>query len=68
MACTHDKYRADNYMMASKALTEIKTGNAGVCWMSQIVSVCDDCGADISHAERVRVMTVKEVMKCVALS
>lgn len=62
-SCNHDKYRADNYMMADKALSEIKTGHEGICWMSSIVTHCEYCNADISHAERVRVMDTSEYIK-----
>ena len=68
MTCTHEKYRQDNYMSADRALAAIRSNQSPICWMSIIVVTCEECGENIAHGERVRVMTVKEVMKCAGSS
>ena len=61
MTCTHDMYRSKPYMSDSQALKAIREKN-DICHMSAIIKTCQDCGADISHGRRVRVMSVKEYM------
>ena len=60
--CTHDIHKGDDHMMADRALKAIH-GKNSICWMSAIIKKCETCGADISHARRVRVKTVKEVLR-----
>ena len=63
MTCTHEKYRADNYMMADRALAAIRSNQSDVCYMGQIVTHCDECGEDISRGQRVEIKTVNEYIK-----
>ena len=60
--CTHDKYRADNYMSAGRALAAIRSNQSDICYMGRIVTHCEECNADISRGQRVEVRTVKEVL------
>ncbi len=62
-SCTHEKYRADNYMSADRALATIRSNQSDICYMGIVVTTCDECGGDISHGQRVRVMTTKEYIK-----
>lgn len=55
--CTHEKYKGEGYMMASNALKAMQTGQ--IAWRGMVVDKCE-CGADISQARRVPVMTFEQ--------
>jgi hypothetical protein len=48
-------------MSEQKAMSMLRAKN-DICWMSKIITHCQDCGADISHARVVLVKTVKEYL------
>lgn len=50
-------------MSADRALAAIRSKQSDVCWMGIVATTCDECGGDISHGQRVRVMTTKEYIK-----
>ena len=56
--CTHDRYKANNYMMYSNAVKAFEMGDIKI--IGTPVINCEDCGADISHAKRVKVKSTKE--------
>ncbi len=56
--CTHDRYRSKDYMCHPKALKD-----ENIAWVDKIVTHCQDCGADISHAKRAAVLTADEYMR-----
>lgn len=56
--CTHDRYRAKNYMMSENAMKAMKKGD--IVWRGMIIKNCQDCGVDISHAKRVQVKTFEQ--------
>ena len=56
--CTHDRYRTKDYMCHPKALKD-----ENIAWIDKIVTHCEDCGADISHAKRAAVLTADEYIR-----
>ena len=56
--CTHERYKTENYMLASNALKAMSRGD--IVRIGKVVQSCEDCGMDISHAKRVRVETFEE--------
>jgi len=56
--CTHDKYRSNDYMMYSNAVKAHDKGEIKI--IGTLVINCEDCGADISHAKRVRIKNLEE--------
>lgn len=56
--CTHEKYKAKDYMMYSNAVKAFKRNELKI--IGTPVLKCEDCGADISHAQRVKVKRTKE--------
>lgn len=59
--CTHQCHKTPRHMSESKAMSMLRAKNE-ICWMSKIITNCQDCGADISHARVVLVKTVKEYL------
>ena len=59
--CTHEKYKTKDYMMYSNAVKAFDKGEIKI--IGTVVDVCKDCGADISHAKRVKVKSTKEEPK-----
>lgn len=55
--CTHDKYRSKDYMMYSNAAKAHDRGEIKI--IGTLVINCEDCGADISHAKRVKVKKIE---------
>lgn len=55
--CTHEKYKGDGFMMADNAMKAMKRNE--IAWVGMVIAECE-CGADISHAKRVPVMTYKQ--------
>ena len=59
--CTHEKYKTKDYMMYSNAVKAFEIGDVKI--IGTPVINCEDCGADISHAKRVKVKSTKEEPK-----
>lgn len=59
--CTHEKYKSKDYMMYSNAVKAFEAGDIKI--IGTPVINCEDCGADISHAKRVKVKSTKEEPK-----
>ena len=64
--CAHNRYRQNDYMMVENAKKAMKAGK--ICWMGIVVTDCEICGADISHAKRVQVMTGEQYIKNMGIS
>jgi len=58
LKCTHNKYRSSDYMMYSNAVKAFEKGEIKI--VGTPVIKCEDCGADISHAQRVKVKSTKQ--------
>ena len=56
--CTHDRYKTKDYMMHSNAVKAFEMGDIKI--IGTPVINCEDCGADISHAKRVKIKSLKE--------
>ena len=61
--CTHEKYKTKDYMMYSNAVKAFEAGDIKI--IGTPVTSCEDCGADISHAKRVKVKSTKEEKRSV---
>ena len=60
-SCSHDRYRSKHYMMYSNAVKAFEKGDVQI--IGTTVSECEDCGEDISHANRVKVRNMRETKK-----
>ena len=56
--CTHELYKTKDYMMYSNAAKLFEKGEIKI--IGTIVANCKECGADISHAKRVKIKKVKK--------
>ena len=56
--CTHEKYKTKDYMMYSNAVKAFEAGDIKIIG-TQVIN-CEDCGADISHAKRVKVKSLEK--------
>ena len=59
--CTHERYKAKDYMMYSNAVKAFEKGDVQI--IGTPVSKCEDCCEDISHAKRVKVRNMRETKK-----
>ena len=59
--CTHDRYRSKDYMMYSNAAKAFEKGDIQI--IGTPVIKCEDCGEDISHANRVKIRNMRETKK-----
>ena len=59
--CSHDRYRSKHYMMYSNAVKAFEKGDIQI--IGTPVINCEDCGEDISHANRVKIRNMRETKK-----
>jgi len=66
--CRHTHYHNGHYMTGKKIarITKSRKGN-NICWISDQIPTCQDCGADISEHDIHEVLTAEEYveMHCV---
>lgn len=55
--CTHERYKSKDYMMYSNAAKAHDRNEVKI--IGTPVINCEDCGADISHAKRVKVKAIE---------
>ncbi len=60
MACTHQYFKQGKHLTADNALKAMGLGV--ICWMSQVVKECPDCGMDIEKHSIVEVKTPRQYM------
>ena len=63
--CNHPHYKAikGQYMVADEALKAMALKSNDICWMSETVKTCCDCGEDLSQYRIVRVKTAGEYLR-----
>jgi len=61
VTCKHDFYKQGSHLTADNALKSIKAGIN--CWMSKVISNCQDCGADLSKHKVVEVKTADKYLR-----
>jgi len=62
--CNHGRYKTKDYMMYSNAVKAHDRGEIKI--VGTLVTKCEDCGKDISHAKRIKVKAVGNKVKYTA--